>query len=140
MGLLDFALTITPSIVAVIAVIVPAIQNVKLRKIESQEREREHLISSWACTYSDFCKAFAQLRYGDSNDAALKFAEAAFKLSAICDEKDSKALINFAEYALSDSIEVDVYTLMTMFENCARIVRKNLKREDTQLPQKSQHT
>lgn len=128
MRLLDFALTITPSIVAVIAVVVPAIQNVKLRKIESQEREREHLISSWENTYSDFCEAFAQFRLGRNDSAAIRVAESAFKLSAICDEKDAEHLISFANVVLNDSIEVEECSWISMFKDCSKIVRKNLRR------------
>ncbi|MCI6326471.1 MAG: hypothetical protein MR790_07595 [Clostridiales bacterium] len=131
MGLFDFALTITPSIVAIIAVIVPAIQNVKIRKIESKERERDNRILSLTNNYSDFCEAFTQFKLDSSNKNAIKVAESAFKLSAMCDEGGAYMLICFAEDALDGFKNVESYTLKEMFEQCAKIVRKSLKQEDT---------
>lgn len=127
---------IAPHIIAIIAIVVPAISSAKARKYSLEEKRIDWLMSQWSEVYCDFCTYYAEyISNGYDRETGEKLGACAFKLAIICDDESANALHNFAEWVTTEEKEfIDRHTLTSLFDSCSKAVRKALTESNTALP------
>ena len=131
-------LDVFPSVVAIVAIIVPAVQSIQNRKIEAREKQQERVFSLWLDAYVDFCNSFAEYTRGKA-DAIIRFVQASYKLAGLCNENEYNSFISLAQLVTENQISETPIDEEMEFENCTKIVRKYLTRKEMQCSPKNLH-
>ena len=122
-------LDVLPSVVAIVAIIVPAVQSIQNRKIEAKEKQQDKVFSLWLDAYTDFCNSFAEYKIG-KNDAIIRFVQASYKLAGLCGEEDYYNFTSIACLIIENQTAETPIDETMEFENCTKIVRKYLTRKE----------
>ena len=89
---------ISPHLVAVVAMIVPVVQTVKIRKLDLLAKEQEYKRTTKAQYYADLCAGYARYFSGvKSVESAALAKESALKLAGFCSEESREALLKLVD-------------------------------------------
>lgn len=117
---------IAPHIIAIVAIVAPAVSSAKARKYALEEKRMEWLMSKWAEVYCDFCTYYAKFITSHyDHEIGRELGACALKLAVICDDETAISLHNFAEWVATEEKEfIDKHTLTSQFDSCSKAVRK----------------
>ena len=129
-AMLEAIISFLPHIVAVIAIIVPAIQSVQSKKIDLLAREQEYNRTTKSQYYADLCTGYARYSSGVAPvESAALAKESAMKLAGFCSEECRAALfdlVNILDYydtfvESGDMTETEkMNDLRSAFEKCLK--------------------
>lgn len=97
-AILEAIAAISPHLVAVVAMIVPAVQAVKIRKLDLLAKEQEYKRTTKAQYYAELCAGYARHFAGVKPvESAALAKESALKLAGFCSEDCREALLKLVD-------------------------------------------